>query len=105
METLFVERTYTWLKIALIGLFYISLFGFWKGAPEYLNMLDNVFNITVAMILIYFFNPLRKTICNDFHRRVAFSAGVALLIQFTLLRYLHPGCLAPDVKKLFWKHA
>ena len=54
---------------------------------------DGVFNVIVAVILIYFFNPFKKTICNDFHRKVVFSAGIAILLQTSLMQYFDPSTI------------
>ncbi len=84
------EFTYTWTKVALISLYIIGLFGLWSEAPAYLRIVDSVFNIIISLTLIYFFNPLKKTVCNDFHRKVVFSAGIAILLQTSLMQYLNP---------------
>ena len=84
------EWTYTWTKVALIVLYVIGFLGLWSEAPSYLRILDGIFNVIIAVILIYFFNPFTKTICNDFHRKVVFSAGVAILLQTSLMQYLNP---------------
>lgn len=82
--------TYAWTKIALIILYIIGFLGLWGEAPRYLRILDGVFNVIMGAILVYFFNPFKKTICNNFHRKVAFSAGVAILLQTSLMQYINP---------------
>jgi hypothetical protein len=84
------ELTYTWTKVTLISLYIIGLFGLWSEAPAYLRIVDSAFNIIVSLTLIYFFNPFKKTICNDFHRKVVFSAGIAIFLQTSLMQYLNP---------------
>lgn len=91
------QWTYAWTKIALILVYIAGFLGIWKEAPMYLQTIDLVFNIVVAAILIYFFNPFKKTICNDFHRKVVFSAGLAILLQTSLMQYLDPKTI---VKKI-----
>ena len=85
-----IENTYTWVKYSLGILYLLTLFGIWSSAPKYLKIIDLFFNIIVGGILIYFFNPLKKTICTPFHRRVVFSAGLAIILQSSLIQYLNP---------------
>ena len=84
------QLTYTWIKIAVVTLYLLGMLGIWSEAPSYLRVIDSIFNIIIAGILIYFFNPFKKTICNDFHRQVVFSAAVAILLQTSLMQYLNP---------------
>ena len=87
------EWTYTWTKVALITLYIVGFLGLWSEAPAYLRIIDGVFNVIVAVILIYFFNPFKKTICNDFHRKVVFSAVIAILLQTSLMQYFNPSTI------------
>lgn len=89
-----VERTYTWLKYSLIILYIIGLFGIWSDSKKYLILVDSIFNVVIAGILIYFFNPFTKTVCNDFHRKVVFSAGLAILLQTSITQYFNPLTVA-----------
>ncbi len=94
------QWSYTWTKIAVISLYILGVLGIWSEAPAYLQMIDGIFNIIISLTLIYFFNPLRKTKCNDFHRKVVFSAGIAIFIQTSLMQYLNPV----NLFKKFHKH-
>ena len=94
------QLTYTWTKVALIILYLLGMFGLWSEAPSYLRIIDGIFNIIIAGILIYFFNPFKKTVCNDFHRKVVFSAGIAILLQTSLMQYFNPVTI---VKKVIQK--
>jgi|TARA_B110000046_G_scaffold105599_1_gene112998 hypothetical protein len=85
-----VEHTYTWLKYILIILYIVGLFGIWSDSGKYLMLFDSIFNIMIAGVLIYFFNPFKKTVCNDFHRKVVFSAGIAILLQTSITQYFNP---------------
>ena len=85
-----VERAYNILKILFFVIYIIVILGFSNRAPQYLALVENVFTTLIAFILIYFFNPFKKTICNDFHRHVAFSAGAAILLQLSIFRFLEP---------------
>ncbi len=93
-----VERAYNYLKILLVITYILVLLGLSSKAPEYLLMVENLFMTLIALILIYFFNPFTKTICNNFHRHVAFSAGIAILLQLSLFRFLEPTKLIKHIK-------
>ena len=75
-----IESTYTGLKNITFLLYIIIVLGVWKGAPEYLHIVENIFSIVIGLALIYFFNPFvkEKTVCNNLHRKIAFSAGLAI---------------------------
>lgn len=92
-----VEHTYTWLKYILIILYIVGLFGIWSDSGKYLILVDSIFNIMIAGVLIYFFNPLKKTVCNDFHRKVVFSAGIAILLQTSITQYFNPMTTVKNV--------
>ncbi len=87
-----IENTYTGLKWIIFILYIAVVLGVWKQAPSYLRMVESVFSFVIAFALIYFFNPLvkDKNICTDLQRKIAFSAGVAILIQTSIFQYLTP---------------
>ena len=61
-----VEHTYTWLKYILIVLYIVGLFGIWSDSGKYLILVDSIFNIMIAGVLIYFFNPFTIGKCPVF---------------------------------------
>ena len=75
------------------------ILGISNNAPQYLAIIENIFMTLIAIILIYFFNPFTKTICNDFHRHVVFSAGAAILLQLSIFRFLEPTKIIQNIKK------
>ena len=85
-----VEKAYNVLKVIFFILYILVILGVSASAPQYLAIIENIFMTLVALILIYFFNPFKKTVCNDFHRHVAFSAGAAILLQLSIFRFLEP---------------
>ena len=93
-----VEKAYNILKILFFVIYILVILGISSSAPQYLNIIENIFMTLVALILIYFFNPFTKTICNDFHRHVAFSAGAAILLQLSIFRFLEPTNLISKIK-------
>ena len=93
-----VERTYNILKVIFFILYILVILGVSSSAPQYLSIIEIIFMTLVAVILIYFFNPFTKTVCNDFHRHVAFSAGAAILLQLSIFRFLEPTELIKKIK-------
>jgi hypothetical protein len=85
-----VEPLYNILKIVSFIIYILVIFGFGRKSEQMLEIVDDLFMTLIAFVLIYFFNPLKKTICTDFHRNVAFSAGFAILIQLSIFRYFEP---------------
>jgi len=94
-----IEKAYNILKILFFVIYILVILGISAAAPQYLLIIENIFMTLVALILIYFFNPFTKTICNDFHRHVAFSAGAAILLQLSFFRFLEPTNLISKIKK------
>lgn len=94
-----VERAYNVLKYGMLIIYILVIFGVGTQAPQYLQLTEVIFMTLIAIILIYFFNPLTKTICNNFHRQVAFSAGVAILLQLSIFKFLEPTKLIKDIKQ------
>ena len=85
-----IEQTYTVLKLGVLILYVIIILGVWKQAPEYLLIIENIFTLVIAFVLLYFFNPFVKTVCNNFHRKVAFSAGIVMVLQISIFQFLNP---------------
>ena len=94
-----VETAYNVLKIIFFILYILVILGVSASAPQYLAIIENIFMTLVAVILIYFFNPFKKTVCNDFHRHVAFSAGAAILLQLSIFRFLEPTKIIQKIHK------
>lgn len=94
-----IEKAYNTFKILFFIIYILVILGVSSAAPQYLTIVENIFMTLVALILIYFFNPFTKTICNDFHRHVAFSAGAAILFQLSIFRFLEPTKIFSKIKK------
>ena len=94
-----VEKAYNVLKVIFFILYILVILGVSASAPQYLAIIENLFMTLVALILIYFFNPFKKTVCNDFHRHVAFSAGAAILLQLSIFRFLEPTNIIQKIHK------
>jgi len=79
-----VEKAYFYTKAALWCLYMLTLFGVWDKAPHYLDTVDEIFKVIIGLILLFFFNPWKKTQCTAFHRKVVFSSAVMLLLSSSL---------------------
>lgn len=89
MLTKILTNTYSLLKYLFYILYFAALLGVWSNAPMYLNLVNESFKIFVAVVLIYFFNPLKKTQCTDFHREIVFSAALFLIFSSSISSILH----------------
>jgi hypothetical protein len=73
-----------YISKTLFWIFYIlTIIGVWTQAPTYLNFITETMKVIVAFVLIYFFNPWKKTKCTDFHREVVFSSAIFLLFSIS----------------------
>jgi len=97
IKSKYLEYMYTWTKYILFSLYALTIVGIWKKAPDYIGTVDDIFKIMVGFILLYFFNPLRKTKCTAFHRKVVFSAGIFLILSSSLKGFLE---MVPVLKKI-----
>jgi len=68
-------------------LYFLAFLGLSSLAPQYLSHLRIFLKIYVALLLIYFYNPItyKEKKFTDFDRRLAFSAGIFLLLSTTLI--------------------
>ena len=92
-----LEKTYFITKFVFWILYIIVLFGIWSAPPKYLDIVDDILKIVVGITLLYFFNPLTKTVCTNFHRKVVFSSAIILLFSSSLKTILQN---IPGLKKL-----
>ena len=67
---IFIVLTYSLYILFAIGLF--------KGAPQYLELLDYYVKIYISLFLLWRFNPFRKIHFTELDRKIAFSAGIFL---------------------------
>lgn len=66
-------------------MYIIALTGVITFNPAYINMLDNVAKLYVAVFLIIRFNPFIKNVeMTKFDKDVVLSAGVFLLLSSTI---------------------
>ena len=95
-----VENIFNIISYVIIVLYGIIFFGLWKSAPQYLNKFIMFFNLFIAIVLIILFNPLRDTVFLPIHKKIVFSAGLAMLINSSLTNIITPLELIKKVKKV-----
>ena len=68
-------------------LYFLAMLGISSLAPQYLSHLRIILKIYVAILLIYFYNPItyKEKKFTDFDRKLAFSAGIFLLLSTTIV--------------------
>ena len=68
-------------------LYFLAMLGISSLAPQYLSNLRIFLKIYVALLLIYFYNPItyKEKKFTDFDRKLAFSAGIFLLLSTTIV--------------------
>tara|TARA_Y100000389_G_scaffold204645_1_gene258556 strand:+ start:6336 stop:6653 length:318 start_codon:yes stop_codon:yes gene_type:complete len=67
-------------------LYIFALFSISSYAPKYLDMLKTFLKYYISILLIILFNPITgKKQFGDFERRIAYSAGIFLLLSSALL--------------------
>ena len=66
-------------------LFFLAFTGLWQDAKLYLDDVTTYYKIVVGLVLLYIFNPYIKTIIKPIHERMAFNAGLFLILSENLL--------------------
>ena len=49
-----------------------------------LDKLNEIYGIFIGIVLIYYFNPYNKEKLNEFHKRIAFSAGILIILTTSI---------------------
>ena len=83
------KKAYTWGLYLSYTLFAIALTGAVTVDPSYLMYLESTIRYYVCIFLLVRFNPLthkqaRSKATTEFDRKIAFSAGVFLLLTTTI---------------------
>ena len=82
------EEIFLFLSVMASIVYVIFFFKLYKKEPKSLLYVHTIYRIYIAFLLLFIFNPFYKiNICN-FHRKIAFSAGLNLLGLNTILSYL-----------------
>lgn len=70
------ERVFTFVIYSSYILYFLTIFGLSRNAPEYLKYLQFFIQIYVCLFLLFRFNPFTTTKFTSLDKRVAFSAGL-----------------------------
>jgi hypothetical protein len=81
------EQAYNYGSILFIILYIITFIGIWNDSPKYLQLLDDIFKIFIGLLLIYIFNPFSPQTITPFHKKIAFYAGISILLSSSLRTY------------------
>lgn len=80
----YISSLYYYLTYAIYILYVVIFFGLWNSAPEYMEIFNYFIRTLIALVLLYSFNPFSKTKLTKFHKDVAFSAGILILLSLSL---------------------
>jgi len=72
------------IRMITIIFYILILFGIVNSAPEMLDTFNYYIQIYVSLFLIYRFNPIRTIKVNDLDIKIAFSAGLFILLTTTI---------------------
>ena len=62
-----------------------------------LDKLNEIYGIFIGIVLIYYFNPYNKGKLNEFHKRIAFSAGILIIFTTSISAIIND---IPFVRKI-----
>ena len=79
-----VEKIYYIIMYATYFIYATSFIGIASFAPEYLETLQTMFNLYIALILIWRFHPWRNYKFNPFDQQIIFSAAIFILSTTSL---------------------
>ena len=82
MKEPLINYIYYILNFIFVILYILSFLG--QEDKDYTDMLNQCYKIFIALVLIYFFNPWSKEKLNDFNKKIAFSAGLLLLLTTSI---------------------
>ena len=77
------QRAYMYGLYISYMLYIVALLGITTFKPEYLDTLQSILKYYICIILIVKFNPFVKPSNKEFDRRIAFEAGIFLLLTTT----------------------
>lgn len=77
-----MSNIYFLLNFIFVFLYILSYFN--TNLLNYLDVLNEIYKVFIAFVLIYFFNPWSKKNLNLFNKKIAFSAGLLLLLTTSI---------------------
>lgn len=73
------------IKISYL-LYFLTFFGLYNKAPQYLKIINYIIHTYISIFLIVRFNPYTKIIkFTEFDRKIIFTAGIFLILSNTLI--------------------
>jgi hypothetical protein len=80
-------------------LYFLTLFGLSRAAPQYLESVNNSLRTYVGLFLIVRYNPFVKLVkFTDFDREIIFSSGIFMLLSSAFGKYIKDK-FKPKVEK------
>ena len=80
MFGLSIKNFYYLLNLSFVLLYVLYYTNFWDKSYKYLDILNEIYAIFLGIVLMYYFNPYKKEKLNEFHKKIAFSAGILIII-------------------------
>lgn len=77
-----MPNIYFLLNFIFVLLYIVSYFN--TNLRKYLDVLNEIYKVFIALVLLYFFNPWSKKKLNKFNKKIAFSAGLLLLLTTSI---------------------
>ena len=78
-----IKNFYYLLNVSFV-LLYILYYSSWDKSYKYLDILNEIYGIFIGIVLIYYFNPYNKEKLNEFHKKIAFSAGILIILTTSI---------------------
>ena len=67
---------------------------------RYIHHADAAMRIFVSVVLVYLFNPLRnRTVITSTEQKIAFIAGLTILLSTSVFQYLHPKAMIESARR------
>ena len=80
----FYEMLFIYLRYFWFILFVLASLKLWTFAQLYLDKITYYYNLFLAIILMYHFNPFMKTEITEIHKKMVFSAASFVFISIGL---------------------
>ena len=79
-----IKNFYYLLNLSFVLLYVLYYANFWYKSYKYLDILNEIYAIFIGIVLVYYFNPYSKEKLNDFHKKIAFSAGCLIILTTSI---------------------
>ena len=79
-----IKNFYYLLNLSFVLLYVLYYARFWDKSYKYLDILNEIYAIFLGIVLVYYFNPYNKEKLNEFHKKIAFSAGILIILTTSI---------------------